>query len=319
MSDKMVIAIVGSTGAQGGGLARAILADPDGEFAARALTRDPSKEQAVALAAAGAEVVQADLDDEESLRKAFGGAYGVFAMTNFWEHFSPEKEVAQAGNAARAAKDAGVEHLVWSTLEDVRTCVPLDDDRMPTLQEKYKVPHFDGKGEADAVFADAGVPTTFLFPSWYFENMIFFGQGPARGEDGAIAFTLPLGDKKMAGIAAEDIGKCTLAIFKQGTELVGERIGVAGDQLSGAEMAAAFSKAFGEEVAYRPMTFDQYRALGFPGADDMGNMYQFYAEFDNVVNSVRDVERSRSLNPDLQSLETWLAANKGRIPLAVGG
>ena len=313
MSDKKVIAVVGSTGAQGGGLARAILAD--GEFAARALTRDPSKEQAQALAAAGAEVVQADLDDAASLAKSFEGAHGVFAVTNFWEHFSAEKEIAQARNVAQAAKDAGVQHVIWSTLENVRDHVPLDDDRMPNIQEVYKVPHFDGKGEADSLFLDAGVPTTFLLASWYFENMIFFGQGPSRGEDGALVFTLPLADKKMAQIAAEDVGKCALGVFKRGTELVGQRIGVAGDLLSGDEMAAAFAKAFGEECSYRPLTWDQYRALGFPGADEMGNMYQFYCEFDSVLNSTRDVERSRSLNPQLQSLETWLAANKDRIPI----
>ena len=315
MSDEKVIAVIGATGAQGGGVVRAILADPDGEFAARAVTRDPSKEQAQALAAAGAEVVQADLDDEASLGGAFEGAYGVFAVTNFWEHFSAEKEIAQAANVARAAKDAGVKHVIWSTLEDVRQYVPLDDDRMPTLHGSYKVPHFDGKGEADAVFQEAGVPTTYLLASWYFENMIFFGQGPARGEDGALVFTLPLADKKMAAIAAEDVGKCAVGIFKRGPGLAGERIGVAGVQLTGDEMAAAFSQAFGEEVTYSPLTHDQYRALGFPGADEMGNTYQFYVEFDDVVNSTRDVGRSRSLNPELQSLDTWLAANKDRIPL----
>jgi hypothetical protein len=159
------------------------------------------------------------------------------------------------------------------------------------------------------------VPTTFLLASWYFENMIFFGQGPSRGEDGALVFTLPLADKKLAAMAAEDIGKCALGIFKRGTELAGERIGLAGSQLTGEEMAAAFSQAFGEDVSYRPMTFAEYRALGFPGADEMANTYQFYVDFDDVVNSTRDVERSRSLNPELQSLETWLEANKDRIPL----
>jgi uncharacterized protein YbjT (DUF2867 family) len=315
MSDKKVIAVVGATGAQGGGLARAILADRGDEFAARALTRDPSKEAAQALASAGAEVVQADLDDEQSLRRAFSGAHGAFCVTNFWEHFSAEKEIAQAGNMARAAKAEGLRHVVWSTLEDLRLYVPLDDERIPTLHGQYKVPHFDGKGEADDLFSQNDVPTTFLLASWYFENMIFFGQGPARGEDGKLAFTLPLGDEKMAQIAAEDIGKCALGIFKRGDELVGERIGLAGDQLTGAEMAEAFTRAFGEQVPYRPLTFDQYRGLGFPGADEMGNMYQFYVEFADEMNTVRDVARSRSLNPDLQSLEAWLTANAERIPL----
>ena len=315
MADKRVIAVLGATGAQGGGLARAILADQASEFAVRAVTRDPSKEQASALASAGAEVVQADLDDEASLRSAFDGAYGAFCVTNFWEHFSPEKEVAQAGNMARAAKAAGVQHAIWSTLEDTREWVPLDDNRMPTLNEKYKVPHFDGKGEADRAFLENGLPTTFMLASWYFDNMIFFGHGPSRGDDGKLAFTLPLADGKLSGIAAGDIGKCAHGVFKRGNELVGQKLGIAGDQRSGAEFAEAFTKLLGEEVVYRPFTFDQYRGLGFPGAEDLGNMFQFYAEFEQDVNGMRDVERSRSLNPELQSLETWLAANKDRIPL----
>ncbi len=315
MSDKKVIAVVGATGAQGGGLARAILADQGGEFSVRAITRDPAKEQARALADGGAEVVAADLDDEASLRSAFAGAYGAFCVTNFWEHFSPDKEIAQAGNMARAAAAAGLQHVVWSTLEDVRTFVPLDDPSMPTLQEKYKLPHFDGKGEADGLFAESGVPTTYLLASWYFENMVYFGQGPSRGEDGTLAFTLPLGEGRMAAIAAEDIGKCTLGIFKRRADLAGERVGVAGAHLSGREFAESFTRALGEEVVYRPLTFDQYRTLGFPGADELANTYQFYVEFEEAVNGVRDVARTRELNPDVQDLDGWLSANKDRIPL----
>ncbi len=315
MSDKKVIAVVGATGAQGGGLARAILADQGGEFSVRAITRDPGKEQARALADGGAEVVAADLDDEASLRSAFAGAYGAFCVTNFWEHFSPDKEIAQAGNMARAAAAAGLQHVVWSTLEDVRTFVPLDDPSMPTLQEKYKLPHFDGKGEADGLFAESGVPTTYLLASWYFENMVYFGQGPSRGEDGTLAFTLPLGEGRMAAIAAEDIGKCTLGIFKRRADLAGERVGVAGAHLSGREFAESFTRALGEEVVYRPLTFDQYRTLGFPGADELANTYQFYVEFEEAVNGVRDVARTRELNPDVQDLDGWLSANKDRIPL----
>ena len=108
MADKKVIAVLGSTGSQGGGLCRAILADAAGGFACRAVTRDTSKDKAKALASAGAEVVKGDLDDVESLKKAFAGAHGVYAVTNFWEHFSGEKEKAQAKNVAEAAKAAGV-------------------------------------------------------------------------------------------------------------------------------------------------------------------------------------------------------------------
>ena len=146
--------------------ARAILDDPSGEFALRAVTRDPGKDAARALADRGAEVVQADLDDEASLRSAFDGAYGAYCLTNFWEHFNGEMETAQGGNLARAAAAAGVQHAIWSTFEDTRKSIPLDDDRMPTLQEKYKVVHFDAKADADHYFTDAGVPTTFLLTSF---------------------------------------------------------------------------------------------------------------------------------------------------------
>jgi uncharacterized protein YbjT (DUF2867 family) len=178
MADRKIIAVVGATGAQGGALVRAILADKSGGFAARALTRKTTGEKADALRAAGAEVVEADLDSVASLEKAFAGAHGVFALTNFWEHFSAEKEVEQARNQAEAAKRAGVKHVIWSSLEDTRRFMSLDDPRMPTLHGKYKVAHFDGKGEADVEFTSR-VPTTILLTSFYWENFIYFGAGPA--------------------------------------------------------------------------------------------------------------------------------------------
>src|SRR5512134_2210501 len=205
MAESRTIAVVGATGAQGGGLARAILSDPSRTFRARALTRKPDSDGARALAAAGAEVVAADLDDEARVQRAFAGAWGVFALTNFWEHFSPERELQQAGTQARAAKNAGASHVIWSTLEDTRKLVPLSDNRMPTLMGKYKVPHFDAKGEADALFLATGVPTTLLLTSFYWDNFVGFGAGPKRGPDGKLLLTLPLGKAKLPGIAVEDI------------------------------------------------------------------------------------------------------------------
>jgi uncharacterized protein YbjT (DUF2867 family) len=315
MPDKKIIAVVGATGAQGGGLARAVLADPDGGFAVRALTRDPSKDTAVALADRGAEVVQADLDDEASLTAAFDGAYGAYCVTNFWEHFSGDKEVEQAGNLARAAKAAGIKHAIWSTFEDTRELIPLDDDRMPTLQGHYKVAHFDAKAESNHFFTDLGVPTTFLLTSGYWENFIYFGWGPARGEDGVLAVTYPLGDKKLPSMAVEDIGKCAYAIFKAGAEYIGKTVGIAGGHPTGAEIAAAFTKALGEEVRYNDVPADVYRGFGFPGADDVGNMFQFKRDFNDAYTGVRSLEFSRKLNPDLQTLDGWLEQNVSRVPL----
>ncbi len=315
MSQKKIIVIFGATGAQGGGLARAILNDANSEFAVRAVTRDPNSDKAKELAAMGAEVVTGDVDDMESMKRVLTGAYGAYFVTFFWAHFSPEKEMAEAKNMAAAAKDAGLKHVIWSTLEDVRKYVPLNDNSMPTLHGKYKVPHFDGKGESDQYFIDAELPVTFMLASYYWDNLIYFGMGPKRGADGKLAITFPMGDKKMAGIAAGDIGKCAYGIFKKGEELIGKRIGIAGDQLTCAAMAEALSKALGEEVVYNEITPEQYRGFGFPGADDLGNMFQFYRDFDEVCNSIRDVKFSKELNPELQSFEMWLAENAKRIPL----
>ncbi len=312
---RKTIAVVGATGAQGGGLVRAILADPGGEFAARALTRDPGSAKASELARLGAEVVAADVDDVESLRKAFAGAHGAYCVTFFWDHFSPEKELAQARAMAQAARDAGVRHAVWSTFEDTRRWVPLEDPRMPTLQGKYKVPHFDAKGEANGIFAALGVPTTFLNTSFYWENLIHFGMGPKRGADGKLTFVLPMGDKKLPGIAAEDIGRCAYGIFERGPELVGKTVGIAGEHLTGAQMAAELSRALGREVVHGAVTPEAYRAFGFPGADDLGNMFQFKRDFEDEFCGARSVAFTKTLNPKLQSFAQWLEANKDRIPI----
>lgn len=316
MADKKIIAVIGATGAQGGGLVRAILQDPAGGFAVRAITRKAGSDKAKALAKLGTEVVEADLDDAASLKKAFAGAYGAFCVTNFWEHFSPEKEQAQARNMADAARATGLKHVIWSTLEDTRRWVPLSDNRMPTLGGKWKVPHFDAKGEIDHVWRDLGVPTTLLLTSFYWDNFIHFGMGPKAGPDGNLAIAFPIGDRKMSGIAAADIGACAYGIFKAGNEYIGKTVGIAGEHVSGAEMAAGFSKALGKKVAYAEMTPEAYRGLGFPGAEDLGNMFQFYRDFDQDFQAARSVEKSRKLNPKLASFEQWVTAHAKEIPVA---
>jgi uncharacterized protein YbjT (DUF2867 family) len=315
MPQKKLITVVGATGAQGGGLVRAILNDKSGEFAARAITRDPSSAKATELARLGVEVVAANIDDPASLERAFAGAYGAYCVTFFWAHFSPEKEMAEAANMAAAAKRAGIKHLIWSTLEDTRRWIPLSDDRMPTLQRNYKVPHYDGKGEANQAFLAQGVPTTYLHTSFYWDNFIYFGAGPKPGPDGVLALTMPMGDKRLPGIAAEDIGKCALGIFKAGTEHVGKSVYIAGEHLTGAEFAAKLTRALGREVRYNDVPPEVYRGFGFPGADEMGNMFQFKRDFNDAYVGSRSIELSRRLNPELQTFDEWLEQNKGRIPL----
>jgi uncharacterized protein YbjT (DUF2867 family) len=311
MSEKKIIVVTGATGAQGGGLVRAILNDKSGEYAARALTRDANSPKAKELERMGAEVVSANLDDRDSLEEAFRGAYGAFCVTFFWDHFSPEKENAHAKAMAGAARNAGIKHVIWSTLEDTRRWVPTSDPRMPTLMGRYKVPHFDAKGESDQYFN--GLPVTNLLTTFYWDNLI--GMAPKKGPDGTLVFTLPIADKKIAGIVAEDIGKCAYGIFKRGQEFIGKTIGIASELLTGTQIAAALATALSRPVHYNAVTPAAFRDFGFPGAADLGNMFQFYAEFESHFAETRDVALARSLNPSLQTLAQWLAANASRIPV----
>lgn len=315
MNDKKIITVLGATGAQGGGLVKAILNDKNSEFKVRAITRKIDSEKAIQLARDGAEVVSADLDNVDSLKKAFENSYGVFGVTNFWEHYSPEKETQQAKNIAQAAKEAGVKHVIWSTLEDTRNWVPLNDNNMPTLMGKYKVPHFDGKGEADHFFTNYGVPTTFLLTTFYWDNLLYFGMGPKKNNEGKIIFSLPLGERKLAGIAVEDIGKCAYGIFKSGDKYINKKIGIAGGLLTGDQMANTLSKITGEKIEFNNIPFEVYRGLGFPGAEDLGNMFQFYHDFEDYFSGIRKTDEAKSLNSELQSFEMWATKNKEKIQL----
>lgn len=308
MAEQKVIAVVGATGAQGGGLARAILADAGGEFAVRALTRRPDSDAARELTALGAEVVKADIGDLRSMTEAFDGAHGAFLVTNFWEHMSPEREKQEAATMARAAKAAGVAHVIWSTLDDTREYIPLDDERMPTLMGSYKVPHFDAKAEANQFFTDAGVPSTFLQTTFYWENLLG-PMAPRRGDDGVLVLAMPMADSPLAGIAVEDIGKTAYGIFRRGGDLVGRTVPIAGEHLTGKQMAEQLSAALGEAVVYAPVPFDVMRAQPFPAAAETGNMFQFYAEVPQF-NEVRDIDAVRDLNPQLQTFQQWLNAHK---------
>ena len=194
-------------------------------------------------------MVQADLDDYDSLVRAFDGADGAFCMTNFFETFSAEQETQQAANQARAAAAAGVRHAIWSTAEDTRRWYPLDDHRMPTLPGGYKVPNWDGKGEGDQFFAASGVPTTYLLTPFHWEAFVFGLGAPQPGPDGVRTLAMPLGEARLPGIAAEDIGRCAYAIFQDPARFVGETVGIAGEHLTGEQLAAGLSEVFGETGA----------------------------------------------------------------------
>jgi uncharacterized protein YbjT (DUF2867 family) len=247
-----------------------------------------------------------------SLKKAFAGAYGVYGVTNFWEHFSAEKEKTQAKNIAEAAKAAGVKHIVWSTLEDTRKLMKSDDKRMPILQQKYRVPHFDAKAEANEYFK--GLPVTYLVTSFYWDNLYMFGLAPKKDKDGNYAWTFPMGKAKLAGISAEDIGKVAYGIFKAGKKYIGGTVGIAGGMLTIEEMGNVLVKTLGvSKVVYNAVEPDAYRGFGFPGADEYGNMFQVYRDFEKAVVGARSVDVSRELNPALESFEQFVKRQKDAI------
>ena len=323
MTEKKIIAIVGATGMQGGGLLSAILADPDGPFTARALTRNAGSDGARELASQGAEVIEADLDDETSLRKAFDGAYGAYVVTNFWVQRTPEQEQArtraqmeldQAAAAARAAKDTELRHVVWSTLEDTRPHFQRLGIEVPDALGNYKVPHFDAKAEANASFTALGVPTTFLQTTMYYEAFLQ-GFGPHRNDNGELVLTLPMADKRWALIAGEDIGKTALGVFRRGGQFIGKTVSIAGTHATGEQLAATFTAALGEKVIYQPMTTDQMRASEQPGVLEVANMFQFYSDASEYFTGVRNLDLVRELNPELQTLDAWLTQHKNEIPL----
>ena len=333
MTSKYTIVVVGATGAQGGGLVRAIL--EDGQFIARAITRNPDSDAAKELAAAGAEVVKADINVEDSIKEACKDCYGMFCVTlSDDENYTPEIEMKQAQNMANAAKlvndfslildlnnncyiypycrSCSLKHVIWSTMEDTRLLVPQDSIDIPTLNGKYKVPHFDIKGECDNFFAD--LPTTFLLPSFYWENFIEMQMGPTKYL-GKVYFSLPIADKRLAGISCTDIGRCALGIFKNPQHYIGKRIGISGDCLSLVQMAQIMSKVFDVKVIAHDMPVFQYRKLGFEGADDFANMFQFMQEFEPEFCGARIPDNARKLNRQMLTFEKWLEINKDKIPI----
>jgi hypothetical protein len=134
-------------------------------------------------------------------------------------------------------------------------------------------------------------------------------MGPKKGPDGKLVITFPMGDKKLPGIAAEDIGKCAYGIFKKGHEFIEKTVAISSENLTGAQIAAVFTEVLGHEVRYNNVSPEAYRNLGFPGADSLGNHFQFVRDVEDYFSGVRDPNVARSLNPSLQSFKIWLTQN----------
>lgn len=306
------VAVVGATGAQGGGLARAILAAPDAGMQVRALTRDSESRCALALHNAGAHVVEADLDDADSLRAALRGCDIVFATASYWEHRSWRRARQQAQHLATAVRDASVRHVIWSTFEDSRTLVPEGDASIPANTAGYRVPQHDVLADSEQDVIASGAAVTFLHTSFQWDWLLD-GLGPRPTPNGRVVLALPLGDAALCGIAAEDIGRCALGLLRDLEAHAGQRIGIMGEQLTGAEMATTLGRALGVPVDWFAVEPDAFRTFGMPGAREIGNMLQLARDYEDALGVRRCVARSRALNPQLQSFAQWAAANASRF------
>lgn len=242
------------------------------------------------------------MDDSSTYAAALEGVYGLFVVTNYWEHFSMQKEVDQAKAISEAAQKAGVEHIIWSSLEGTTEFFDaMPEEERPNKLDGYYVPHFDSKALADQYFpADK---TTKLYASFYLENFAAFGMI----SNGVLCNNM--NDSLLPVIAAEDIGKCAYGIFKAGDKYKGESVYIAGDIMTCEDMMKMATEVTGKEFVYTGVDRETAAGFDFPGANDLANMYYFYVKSEDFVKN-RDPSVAKELNPDLQSYSDWLEANK---------
>lgn len=302
MSSRPTILVTGATGSQGGSVARHLLAS--GRYAVRALTRDPQADKARALARAGAETVRGDLSDPASLRAALAGCDGAFGVTNFWEHFDRERELGR--NLIDALAASGVRRVVYSSLPPIAKLTGGE----------LKSPHFDIKAEHEDYARSLGIPAAFVQLAFYFENFLFFFP-PRKRADGSYGFGFPQGDTPLAGVSVGDLGGVVLPILDRFEEFRGRTTYVVGDDLPPARYAELMSRALGVKVVYDHVSRETFAGLGFPGAADLADMFDFYRRY--VPDRQADLAASRKLFPRIQSFDTWLTVNRERFQPVLAG
>jgi len=295
MQDKKLILVVGATGAQGGSVARHLLGR--GHFAVRALSRKPDSSAAQALRKAGAEIVRGDLDDPISLEDALAGCHGVFGVTNFWEHF--DREYGQGKNLVDAVAEAEIAHFVFSSLPSVKA-----------QAEHLNVPHFEMKAELATYTRRLALPATFVHVAFYYDNFLGF-LPPRRQPDGTFTFGFPQGDTPLAGVAVDDVGGVVTRIFEERERFLGKTVGIVGDDLSGSSYAEVMSRVLGRPVMYNYIPREVFAKFGFPGAEDLADMFEFNRLY--IPNRRADVEQSRALYPHMRSFEPWLREHAERF------
>ena len=299
--------VFGATGKQGGSVVDALL--KEGKYEVVAVTRSAESEKAKALVTKGASVVEADMGDKAACQAAVQDADFVFLVTQFWEKFDQDLEEQEGKNVIDACKDGKVGFLVFSTLEDISALneAGMSCGKIEPLESGKIVPHFDGKGRAMAYCKESGVKAAYLKLSFYMDNW----NGPMMqikpSEDGKFTLSYPLQGHPMGLVAVEDTGAMVAALFKNADKYAGKEIGAAGDVLTGEEIVAVFSEVFGKTVEWADVEVAAFKAYGFPGAGEFGNMFQAYQDLEKLP---RSVEETKALYLGTKDLKTFLTENK---------
>ena len=283
------ILVVGATGMQGGGVARHLL--KQGACKIRCMTRHPDSEPAKLLQQQGAEVLQADLDDPASIRRAVRGCKGVFGVTNFWEaHF---REYEQGVNLIDAVAQEGVGHLVLSTLPSSKGM----------SHGAIELPHFETKARMEEHARLRKVPFTFVHIAFYYENFVIYFP-PRRQPDGSYSFGFPLGDACLGAVAAEDIGGVVASIFGSRDQFLNKTVEIIADEMPAEQYAEVMSRLLRRKISYSHIPRETYASLGFPGARELADMFEFLRVY---TPTKRDhITRCQQLFAGMQKFEPWL-------------
>lgn len=278
MSNRRIL-VTGATGQQGGAVVDALL---NGGYDVSAMTRNPDSEKVKALAARGVDIVTGDMDDRESLTEAFRGFDSVFLMGTPYEA-GVERETAQGFNAVDAAREAGISHLVYTSVADA--------DR------NTGVPHFDSKQRVEDHLKESGVPYTIIAPAYFFDNALSPFSLPGL-QDGAFALAMPA-DRSLQGVSVKNIGELAALAFEIPDRFFGKRINLAGDDLNGSGYAEAISSASGRSIGYFEVPMEQIREM----SEDWALMYEWFIS----TGYSADIEGLKSEYPEVawESFSEW--------------
>ncbi|MBL7994368.1 NmrA/HSCARG family protein [bacterium] len=287
--EKKTIVVIGATGSQGKGVTNALVNQR--AFHVRAVTRNPA-----IYSGSAHEAAKADLNDTDSLKNAFKNAYGVFAVTNFWEGAD---ELAQGKNAVEAAKESGVQHFIWSTLPNVESI----------SHGEFNVPHFTGKAKVDALVKSAGFKYhTFVQPPFYYQNLMGMLSAQPK-DDGTIGWTLPIDPvKKVIHMSdINDLGKVVAGAFLQ-PDAVGNGgyLALATELNSFNDILAAF-KANGKDYSFTQVPGDVFSTF-FEGAKELTEMFGYFEKYTYMgPNSKTQINLAKQTAiGEFLSLEKWI-------------